>query len=90
MSAPDYNDNKEYDFKFETCKKLPDDLLIKWQSVRQDHKIDGIFKSDLPSRSEYDMALISRLKDLNWSIDEISKVMCLFSKGKGQDITKRE
>ena len=90
MSAPDYNDNKEYDFKFETCKKLPDDLMIKWQSVRQDHKIDGIFKSDLPSRSEYDMALISRLKDLNWSIDEISKVMCLFSKGKGQDITKRE
>lgn len=81
----------DYDFDFEPLETLPVRLQTIWDNLQiTDEKIKGILSAQLPSRSEYDMALISRLKDLGWAIEDVAQVLYIFPLGKNNAITKRE
>lgn len=91
IDSPEYDDLNSYDFDYNALSdNLSEDLIERWKKVRQDEKIKGILNANLPSRSEYDMALISRLKDLEWPLQDIAQIAYVFPKGKNKDLTKRE
>lgn len=92
IDAPEYVDIETYDFNFSDLKDTPSKQLAeKWNLLRKsDEKIKGILSAHFPSRSEYDMALISRLKDLEWDLQDIAQIAYVSPKGKNKDLTKRE
>ena len=71
--------------------KIPAEVLERWKNIKtNDEHIKGIYASQLPSRSEYDMALISRLKDLGWSLQDTAYIVHRFTLGKGVEMPRRE
>ena len=69
---------------------LPEELKERWDNVKNDPTIRNLCNSTLTSRSEYDMKLTSRLKELDFNLQDTAKILYLFEKGKNKDLSKRE
>lgn len=79
------------EFDMSILNSVPDSIRSKWKKIKDsDPVIKGIFNSKLPTRSEYDMALISRLKDLGWSLQDSAYILYQFPLGKNKELTARE
>lgn len=98
VQAPEYESADGLDFNASILK--PD---LRWRDVNalekryyqlmeQDTTLRDFVFGDihLPSRSEYDFMLASRLKQAGWTLEEVAIAMYLSPFGKGADLSKRD
>lgn len=93
VQAHQYDEMTE-DFDFSSLQKeWPIELRMRWDDLlTRDEKLQALLdkRIEKPSRSEYDFAVMQRLKMANWSIEDASQAVYLFPWGKGTESTQRE
>lgn len=93
LAAPIY-DNSSDDFDMDSLNDEMDiDLKIRWYELLQsDQKLQKLVSKEIkkPSRSEYDFAIMQRLKMDNWNIHDAAQALYCCDAGKGKELTARE